>query len=187
MQAVADVFGISRASVASWESGNSNPDHKKLQELSNLFGCTVQFLLTGETAFDNKQKSNGVRFINFDLLGHSPNEENSSPKVVPIYSSPGPKAFATRYLGSPSRNWAPTSIPSGSLLIVDPSVELGPTSFVLLEFKKTTGIFLAQVRQTPTNKNYFLLDDDLKTQVNLDSKVKVLGVVLEWQLSAKLY
>ncbi len=57
LQQVGDVFGISKASIFSWESGKSHPDHKRLEKLSALLGCSVQFLLTGE--FED-QNHNGL-------------------------------------------------------------------------------------------------------------------------------
>ena len=47
LQQVGDVFAISKASVSSWESGKSNPDHKKLEKLAELFETSVQFLISG--------------------------------------------------------------------------------------------------------------------------------------------
>ena len=187
LQAVADVFGISRASISSWESGNSNPDHKKLTELADLFGCTVQFLLTGSNLNDFSENRSGVGFITFDALSTGKKIESTGQMASPIHSRPSKKAFATRYPGRFILNWSPLQIPPGSILIVDPLVEVAPTSLVLIQIGKKSDIFLAQVKQTPGNKNYFLIDDEHRTQVIFDPKIKVLGVILEWQLSGKTH
>lgn len=47
LQQVADVFGITRASVAGWERGDSRPDQDKLSRLARSLGTTVEYLLTG--------------------------------------------------------------------------------------------------------------------------------------------
>ena len=48
-QQVGDAFGISKVSVSTWESGKTNPDQKKLEKLAELFGSSVQYLITSET------------------------------------------------------------------------------------------------------------------------------------------
>jgi transcriptional regulator with XRE-family HTH domain len=43
LQQVGDVFGISRASVSSWESGTNQPDPRKLEKLADFFGASVNY------------------------------------------------------------------------------------------------------------------------------------------------
>lgn len=50
LEEVGSVFGIKRASVAGWESGDTRPDIEKLVRLAKLFSVTVDFLLTGDAA-----------------------------------------------------------------------------------------------------------------------------------------
>lgn len=45
LQQLADVFGISRASVSEWESGRSKPDVSRLVELAGALGVAVEYLL----------------------------------------------------------------------------------------------------------------------------------------------
>jgi transcriptional regulator with XRE-family HTH domain len=47
LQQVGDVFGISAASVASWEKGKNQPDSRKLSKIAEVLGSTVEFLLNG--------------------------------------------------------------------------------------------------------------------------------------------
>lgn len=47
LQQVGDAFGITRASVAGWERGDSRPDQEKLSTLAELFGTSVEYLLFG--------------------------------------------------------------------------------------------------------------------------------------------
>lgn len=42
---VGNKMGVGRTTVAMWESGLSMPRTDKLQELSKLYGCTVDDLL----------------------------------------------------------------------------------------------------------------------------------------------
>ena len=42
---LADILGVSRQSVAKWESANNYPEVDKLIELSNIFGVTIDRLL----------------------------------------------------------------------------------------------------------------------------------------------
>ena len=41
----AKALGVSRATVAMWEAGKSNPTAEKLPALAKLYGCTVDELL----------------------------------------------------------------------------------------------------------------------------------------------
>ncbi len=185
LQAVADVFGISRASISSWESGNSNPDHKKLEDLAKLFGCSLQFLLTGKDLPSLTEGSNGVIFIPYEKLNLNSAKAQTSQKVIPLHSVPGPNSFATRYVGHSELNWSPGPIPSGSLIIVDPDATISSLSLLLIQPKKHSPIVLAQVMQHPNNQIFLILDDSDRTQIPSSSKVKIYGVILEWQLSAK--
>lgn len=44
--AVADAFGISSASVSQWETGKTLPKAERLRDIAELYGCTVDELLT---------------------------------------------------------------------------------------------------------------------------------------------
>jgi transcriptional regulator with XRE-family HTH domain len=48
--AVAEKFGISAAAVSQWETGKTIPRGEKLREIAEMYGCTVDELLT-----DNKE------------------------------------------------------------------------------------------------------------------------------------
>ena len=49
-QAVADRFGISRAAVAQWESGDTHPGMTKLEGLSQALNVGLEWLATGKGA-----------------------------------------------------------------------------------------------------------------------------------------
>lgn len=48
LEQVGERFGIKRSSVAGWESNSSRPDLDKLMGLAELFGVSVDFLLSGD-------------------------------------------------------------------------------------------------------------------------------------------
>lgn len=58
LQQVADVFGITRASVAGWERGSSRPDQDKLVRLAKLLGTNVEWLLNGSSAAARRPDAN---------------------------------------------------------------------------------------------------------------------------------
>ena len=186
LQQVGDVFGISKASISSWESGRSHPDHKKLEKLAELLGTTVQFLVAGNVDHINVTTSaNKVPFIEWaSILGKS-DVLKSAPLVTPLHSSPSDEAFATRYASSQSFKWQFGPIPSGSILIVDPSEVAGPTDTVIVQISKKE-IELARFTSTPENKSFLIKQDSAEFQQIAAKNYKVIGVVLEWQLSAKL-
>ena len=186
LQQVGDVFGISKASISSWESGRSHPDHIKLEKLAELLGTTVQFLIAGYVDHINVTTSAiKVPFVEWtSILGKS-NVLKSAPLVTPLHSSPGDKAFATRYVSSQSFKWQLGPIPSGSILIVDPSEVAGPTDTVVVQISNKE-IELARFTSTPENKSILIKQDAAEFQQIAAKNYKIIGVVLEWQLSAKL-
>ncbi|MED5101114.1 MULTISPECIES: helix-turn-helix domain-containing protein [Niallia] len=47
-QSMADYLGISRQGYAKYEKGESQPDFETLKKISEYFGVTIDYLLTGE-------------------------------------------------------------------------------------------------------------------------------------------
>ncbi len=185
LQQVGDVFGISKASISSWESGKSNPDHKKLERLAELFNTSVQFLIAGISVYSNPENS-GVPFLSWDKLSSGKiKQTEDSQKVTPLHSRPGINSFATRYPGSSDRNWQFKGVPAGSLLIVDPDLEPGPLDTVLVQFDDGA-LRLAKFEQTPENKRVLVTADTSDFQPITSESIKILGVALEWQLSGKI-
>ncbi len=45
---LAEIINVSRQAITKWESDNGLPDVSNLQELSKVFGVTVDYLLNGE-------------------------------------------------------------------------------------------------------------------------------------------
>jgi transcriptional regulator with XRE-family HTH domain len=185
LQQVGDAFGISKASVSSWESGKSHPDHKKLEKLAELFCTSVQYLIAGMA--DNANPENtGVPFLSWNSLSsRKVKPKENFQRVTPLHSRPGKNSFATRYPGSSERNWQFNGVPAGSLLIVDPDLKAGPLDTVLVQFEDNT-LRLAKFEQTPENKKILVAADTTNFQPIQIASIKILGVALEWQLSGKI-
>jgi transcriptional regulator with XRE-family HTH domain len=71
LQQVGDSFGISAASVASWEKGKNQPESRKLSKIAQVLGTSVEFLLNGSgdtqlTQVESLQKA--VPFFSWDKL-----------------------------------------------------------------------------------------------------------------------
>lgn len=185
LQKVGEAFGISKASVSSWESGKSYPDHKRLEALAELLGTTVQFLIAGNADhFSVVSSTNKVPFIEWSSLLRKIASEKANLLVTPLHSKPSIKAFATRYPSAENFHWQQGSIPAGSLLIVDPTITPGPHDTVIAEINKE--ITLARFIATPENKSILVKADTTEFKQISISNSKIIGVVLEWQISAKI-
>lgn len=187
LQQVGDVFGISKASISGWESGKSHPDHKKLEKLAELLGTSVQFLISGTADLNRLTQTTigRVPFVEWNLLMLNPQGINQNPLVTPLHSNPSSKAFATRYQASASIVWQASAIPAGSILIVDPEVSPGPNDTVIV-LVDATEIQLAKHTKTPENKIVLVRADTNNFMPIKAENSKIIGVVLEWQMSGKL-
>jgi len=184
LQQVGDFFGISKVSISSWETGKSNPDHKKLEKLSELFGTSVQYLVTG-TNDDNSTnpKTPNIPFCDWDQIGKK-SSTSLIRKILPLHTKPGKNSFATRYPASKDINWQASYIPAGSILIVDPDEVPGPLDTVIVKIEGSTA--LAKFVQTPENKKVLVRADFVEIKEIPKNSFTLIGVVLEWQISAKL-
>lgn len=137
LQQVADVFGITRASVAGWERGDSRPDQDKLSRLAKKLGTTVEYLLTGSITVVRKfaQDADANVEPGPDLRGHVPliswvqagNWEavidNFAPgdaeDWLPCPRKFGPHAFALRVRGVSME----PKYQDGDIIFVDPDAQ----------------------------------------------------------------
>ena len=186
LQQVGDAFGISKVSVSTWESGKTNPDHKKLEKLAELFGSSVHYLITGIDDDTNSTfSSDKIPFCEWETIkfGFKPPQGNSW--VTPLHCKPSKAAFATRYTASSSLGWQQAGIPAGSILIVDPDIQFGPGDFILVQLASSE-LLLAKMSVTPENKKLMLRVDSLNFKPISQATAKTIGTVLEWQMSGKL-
>jgi len=138
LQQVGDVFGISRGSVSNWEAGHSQPDPRKIERLAQLFGTSVQYLVSGEDlpALASLNTSfAGVPFISFSQI-KSANEKIEvlclrSMKFLPMpFGAASQKAFCTDF-PAPIEPSLTKLIPAGALVFLDPELTLKNQAVVL--------------------------------------------------------
>ena len=190
LQQVGDVFGISRASVSSWESGTNQPDPRKLEKLADLFGASVNYLVTGQNQGLSEHASHGtnnlrVPFISWSNLLNTQHHSDPIEFVQCLYVTPSIKAFATRYTGSTSLEWQPSHIPAGAIIVADPSEKLSPGKHALVSIDGTS-VEVAQIYKSTAKSGLGLHLVNSKLTKNLDKTVKVIGVVQEWRIGGKL-
>lgn len=65
---LADILGVSRQSVAKWESANNYPEVDKLIELSNIFGVTIDRLLKDIEDECSKKEAQKFSVIDQDII-----------------------------------------------------------------------------------------------------------------------
>lgn len=53
LQELADKLGTSNQTVSNWENEKTEPDIKSLIKLSALFGCSIDYIITGKV-FDEE-------------------------------------------------------------------------------------------------------------------------------------
>jgi transcriptional regulator with XRE-family HTH domain len=189
LQKVGDAFGISRASVSSWESGTNQPDPRKLEKLAELFGSSVEYLITGSThstaELMHAENPNLVPFVAWDSIPINLEKTPNLQTITCLYSKPGKNAFATRFISSSSLDWQPGPIPAGSIIVVDPNKALFHGSFVIAKINGM-GLEIGQT-QNPESKEKFVIKlCNNQTTLKVDKSVSVIGVILEWRIGSKV-
>ena len=117
LQQVGDAFGISKVSVSTWESGKTNPDHKKLEKLAELFGTSVHYLITGiEDESTSSFPSEKIPFCEWETIKFGFTPPKGITWVTAMHCKPSKAAFATRYRASSSLAWQLPGVPAGSSL-----------------------------------------------------------------------
>lgn len=57
---LADIIGVSRQAISKWESDTAYPETDKLIRLSDLFGCSLDYLLKDEMETDYRVQADGT-------------------------------------------------------------------------------------------------------------------------------
>lgn len=80
---LADILGVSRQAISKWESDASYPETEKLISLSNLYHCSLDYLLRDEVEADDVNKSTK----NINLEKHFYYEKVSEKKIkgIPLW------------------------------------------------------------------------------------------------------
>jgi transcriptional regulator with XRE-family HTH domain len=196
LQQVGDAFGISAASVASWEKGKNQPDSRKLSKIAQVLGTSVEFLLngSGEAQLSKVESMHkAVPFVSWDKLlkieltteDIALTSTQTAELVIPLHTQPNVFSFATRYPGSTELRWSQGPIPAGAIIFVNPSKELQTDYLVLIKFGMKT-IDLARVLLPAKPSGHYLKLISSGDSIHSSEATKVLGTVEEWRLSGKL-
>lgn len=59
---LADILGVSRQAISKWESDSAYPETDKLIRMSDMFNCSLDYLLKDEAETDNRTQSEGITF-----------------------------------------------------------------------------------------------------------------------------
>jgi transcriptional regulator with XRE-family HTH domain len=185
LQQVGDSFGISAASVASWEKGKNQPDSRKISQLADVLGTSVEFLINGSSVIsqsDIESLTEQVPFIDWQQLVDHPNPKLSTVMVNPLHTKLSNASFATRFPGSNELNWTQGPIPVGSLIFVDPQKVLLSEGIALVKLPNNQ-FDLAKVQMQAKSSGFFLKLLGTGNTVHSEKEVSVIGSIVEWRIS----
>jgi transcriptional regulator with XRE-family HTH domain len=191
LQQVGDVFGISAASVASWEKGKNQPDSRKLSKIAEVLGSSVEFLLNGLGDLQTTRAENiesAVPFLPWSILlsyDNTLNVSNAAEWVSPLHTKPSKSSFATRYPGSSELSWTQGPIPAGAIIFIDPEKGLHADSIALVSLGNNQ-IELARVQLPAKPSGHYLKLIASGDAVHSQKDVKVIGNIVEWRITGKL-
>lgn len=185
LQQVGDAFGISAASVASWEKGKNQPDSRKLSQLAEVLGTTVDFLINGDGNFITQRQESGfpsVPFINWNQLSEIEIVHPTKSVVQPLHTKLSDLSFATRFPCNGDLNWNYGPFPSGALIFIDPLKQLQTECWALIKLQDNS-VDLARVQMPLKSSGFYLKLHRSGTTVKSGKEVTILGCIVEWQLS----
>jgi transcriptional regulator with XRE-family HTH domain len=191
LQQVGDVFGISAASVASWEKGKNQPDSRKLSKIAEVLGSTVEFLLNGIGDLKTNHIEtigSAVPFLPWPILlsyNNSLNFSGAAEWVSPLHTKTSKTSFATRYPGSNELNWTQGPIPAGAIIFIDPEKDMHTDSIALVSLGNNQ-IELARVQLPAKPSGHYLKLISSGDSVHSQKDVKVIGNIVEWRITGKL-
>lgn len=195
-QKLADSLGVSRSTVAMWETGASQPDNNMLLSIADYFDVTTDYLLGNDTKkepFDVTKDPNYIE-INKSRLKRIPILGTIS-AGLPLYADEhiegytftdlngGAEYFALRVRGD-SMNAA--RICDGDLVIVrrQPTVENGEIAVVLVDKENAT------VKRFNQNGNIVILSPQSSNPAHQiqqydisQTKIEVLGKVVRVEIN----
>lgn len=192
LQQVASHFGISAASVSSWERGASIPDGRKLARLADVLGTSVQYLVDGATVLESSELATSgdraltVPFVAWELLDAKGGGARGSGHGVPVlHTTPSADAFATRYPGGATGiGWQPGLLPPGALVVVEPARSPQPGDLAVL-LDRTGRPFVG----TPVSGSDVEANGpryrDYASGAN-HSACTLLGRIVEWRISSNI-
>lgn len=187
LQQVGEHFGISKSSVANWEKGINQPDPRKLEGLADFFNTSVEYLITGRPSTSSENNDtllNQVPFVSWEELSNY-RQDLTRPRVPALYTIPSDKAFATRTVGISSIDWKPGPIPTGAIVFVEPNKTPSQGNLVLL-LDSSNSPTIAELIKSEDKNNFLIYLYNSNSFKELKNINKILGVLVEWRISAKL-
>lgn len=76
---LAGIIGVSRQAISKWESGMANPDIEKLIKLSELYGCSIDYIVGNDNKID-ENRTNDELNKNIDEANNSENNNDNIDK-----------------------------------------------------------------------------------------------------------
>jgi transcriptional regulator with XRE-family HTH domain len=171
-QQIADRFKISRAAVAQWEGGDTNPGTAKLEGVAEILGVQIEWLTTGRGPMLSGAESKlfTVPLIDLVTAGDWPEAAGSielGRSELPTEQKLGVHAFAIEIV---DEAMVPEFSP-GDRAIVDPAVQPRPgdnvigrvetaTEGILRRYRATTfqDSLVPQVQLIATNPDWAVID-----------------------------
>jgi transcriptional regulator with XRE-family HTH domain len=185
LQQVGDSFGISAASVSSWENGKNQPDSRKISQLADVLGTSVEFLINGSSTnaqTDHESFALQVPFVSWQQLADYQKAKLTSQMVRPLHSTLSKVSFATRFPGSNDLNWTQGPIPVGSLIFVDPKKVLQSDGIALVKLPNNQ-FDLAKVQMQAKSSGFFMKLLGTGDTVHSEKEASVIGSIVEWRIS----
>ena len=183
LQQVGDVFGISAASVSSWEKGINFPDGRKLQKLAETLGVGISDLVQSGTGNSSSSSSN-VPYIEWASLNKWPHFPLEHAKTARLLHTPhSSQIFATRYPGIQSHQVVSQLPIPGSVVFIDRARELNIGNVALI-VSNGSPLLARCVRSEKGSK--LLQSFDLIQEYKNNSNYEFIGIAVEWQISGVL-
>lgn len=76
---LAELIGVSRQTISKWETGMANPDIEKLIKLSELYGCSIDYIVGNDNKID-ENRTNDELNKNIDEANNSENNNDNIDK-----------------------------------------------------------------------------------------------------------
>ena len=181
LQQLGDFFGISAASVSSWEKGTNFPDGRKLQKLADVLGVSVNELVSPETPsnFEGSVIGNSVPFVEWSMLSLWPKFPISMKETAALlHQNRRADVFATRYIGNESLSFLSQLPLPGSIIFIDPNKELRPNSLSLILDTGKPQIVICLRSEKGTNRL-----QSIHSGHEVINKTTYIGGLVEWQIS----
>lgn len=181
-QQIADLFGISRSSVAQWESGETQPEADKLPVIAAELGVSLNMLMTGRPFQGTEEPgaqyapiSRAVPLVSWVQAGRAapvvdPYAPGEGERVVYTTQKVGPNAYALRIRGDSME----PRFHDGDVVIIDPAVPAEHGRFVVVRFERTEEATFKQL-MTDANRQYLKPLNPRYPIVEIDAQAVMCG------------